>query len=141
MKPAAALDPVVDAAKHPLRTVAWSFGVLRGLAASVIRVASGERGPVIPGNLPGPVAAPVEENVAPAEVHHFELVEAAPEREPEPPRESFATEPTAVNRASAHGAGGHDAEIDDWYGETDDQDLPETVVEMLELGDRTLPPG
>jgi len=51
------------------------FVVLRRLASSVIRVAAGERGPVIPGWLPGPVAAPVEEDVTPDEVQRFELVE------------------------------------------------------------------
>lgn len=142
MKPAEVVDPVVDAAKHPLRTTAWAVGLLRGLAAAVIRVAAGEKGPVIPGYLPGPVAAPVEENVAPEDVVHYDLIdapEAAPQREPGPLGESFANEPKAVTRASAHGAGGRDAEIDDWYAE-DDDDLPDTVVEMLELGDKNPPP-
>ncbi|RNL78433.1 hypothetical protein [Nocardioides marmorisolisilvae] len=148
MKPGNVVDPVVDAAKHPLKTTAWAVGLMRGIAASVIRVAAGEKGPVIPGYLPGPLAAPVEENVAHEDVVHYDLidppeqatelaidVEPAPEREPEPLRESFANEPTAVSRDSAHGGGGNDEQIDDWYGETDDADLPETVVEMLELGD------
>jgi hypothetical protein len=140
MKPAEVVDPVVDAAKHPLRAAAWTYGVLRGLAASVIRVAAGKRGPVIPGYLPGPVAAPVEENVAPEDVVHLELVEPAPEREPEPPGESFATEPTAVSRVSAHGGGGQDAEIDEWYGEGEGEDaLPNGVVEALEMNDGTGP--
>ena len=136
MKPAEVVDPVVDAAKHPLKTVAWTIGVLRGLAASVIRVAAGEKGPVIPGYLPGPVAAPVEEDVAPEDVVHFELVEPAPERAPEPPKESFANEPKAVSRDSAHGGSGRDAEIDEWLGDVlAEDDGPSSVVEMLELGD------
>jgi hypothetical protein len=105
MKTDDVVDPVVDAAKHPLRTAAWSFGVLRGLAASLIRVASGQRGPVIPGYLPGPVAAPVEEDVKHEDVMHYALVDAAPESEPEPPGEAFANEPTAVSRESAHELG------------------------------------
>jgi len=64
-----------DAARHPIQTMAWSFGVLRGLAASLIRVAAGERGPVIPGYLPGPVAAPVEENVAHGDVVRYDLID------------------------------------------------------------------
>jgi hypothetical protein len=70
-----------DAALHPFKTLAWAFGVLRGLAASVIRVAAGERGPVIPGYLPGPVAAPVEENVKHEDVVPFPVVDAPPEVE------------------------------------------------------------
>ncbi|MFL6157874.1 MAG: hypothetical protein ACJ72D_17410 [Marmoricola sp.] len=148
MKPEEVVDPVVDAAKHPLRTAAWSFGVLRGLAASVIRVASGQRGPVIPGHLPGPVAAPVEEDVKHEDVSRYDLidapaphpaavVEAAPERAPEPPHESFANEPKAVTRDSAHGRAGADAEIDDWYGETDEEDSEGEgfVLEALAAGD------
>lgn len=139
MKSEAVLDPVLDAAKHPVRTAAWTFGIVRGLAASLIRVAAGRKGPVVPGYLPGPVAAPVEENVAPEDVMRFALIEPAPEREPEEPGEAFATEPTAVTRDSAHGGGGPDAEIDDWYGDTEGEELPDSVVGMLEFGD-TLPP-
>lgn len=150
MKPAQVVDPVVDAAKHPIRTTAWAVGLVRGIAASVIRVAAGERGPVIPGFLPGPVAAPVEEDVAHTDVVRYDLIDApdagapaavtgaepAPQREPEPPREAFAHEPKAVTRASAHGRAGDEADIDDWYGETTE---PEGgggfVLEALAAGD------
>jgi len=66
---------------NPIGSVAYAFGVLRGLAASLIRVAAGERGPVLPGYLPGPVAAPVEENVRPDEVTHLRLVDSPEDRD------------------------------------------------------------
>jgi hypothetical protein len=147
MKPAQVDDPVVDAAKHPLRTTAWAFGLVRGIAASVIRVAAGEKGPVIPGDLPGPVAAPLEEDVKHEDVVRFDVFEApaaevpdvepALQREPEPPHEAFAHEPTAVTRDSAHGRASGDADIDDWYGDALE---PESegdgfVLEALAAGD------
>lgn len=54
--------------RSPVALAAYSFGIVRGFVASMIRVAAGEQGPVIPGYLPGPVAAPVEEDVRPEEV-------------------------------------------------------------------------
>ena len=41
--------------------------------------------------------------------------------------ESFATEPKATSRASAHGRSGADADIDEWAAELDDVDV-ETPV-------------
>jgi hypothetical protein len=54
---------VARAATHPVSSFAYAAGVVRGFAASVLRVAAGERGPLMPGDLRGPVAAPVEEDV------------------------------------------------------------------------------
>jgi hypothetical protein len=65
------LRRVASAAAHPLSTAAYSFGLARGFTASMLRVAAGDQGPVIPGYLPGPLAAPVEENVVPADVVHL----------------------------------------------------------------------
>ncbi|MFL6060214.1 MAG: hypothetical protein ACJ72E_03210 [Marmoricola sp.] len=59
------MRPVV---KGPVALTAYTFGVVRGFVASMIRVAAGEQGPVIPGYLPGPVAAPVEEDVEPEDI-------------------------------------------------------------------------
>lgn len=140
MKTSAVVDPVVGAAKLPFRTVAWSFGVLRGLAGSVIRIASGDHGTTTPSGGAGPVATPVadraEAPVEPAPVLDFDPVEPAPEREPEEPHEAFVNEPKAVSRESAHGGSGRDAEIDDWYGEMDaEDDAADTVVEALARND------
>jgi hypothetical protein len=62
-------------AVRPLSSVAFVVGLVRGFAASVLRVAAGEKGPVVPGHLPGPVAAPVEEDVAPEETTRLLTVE------------------------------------------------------------------
>ena len=145
MKPATVLDPVVGVAKLPFKTMAWTYGVLRGVAAGVIRVASGEqeRAESEPDNAfssePAAAAPVVEEHrrdPEPEQPVQLTLVEPAEERAPEPVKESFINEPTAVSRASAHGGGGRDADIDDWYGEIDgDDDLPNSVVEALEMND------
>lgn len=121
----------------------YGVGLARGLVSSVLRAASGTGGPahaewVAP---PQPLS---EEAVEPVE--HVEpptplFPQAAPQRRPAEPGESFATEPTAVTRDSAHGGRGADAEIDDWYGERslDDDETPSGVVEALEFGDRLTP--
>lgn len=140
MRKTAVLGQLVHAASHPVSTASYVVGVVRGLGAEVIRTgaeligsrpeegASAARGPVTPFE---PVRLVPEPHA-----------EAAPQVAPEPLNESFATEPTAVTRASAHGGGGRDADIDDWLGEAELEIDPTgdlatgSVVEALELGDR-----
>lgn len=129
MKKPAALDQMTQAATHPIGTGAYVFGLVRGLGAELIRTIAGE---------PNRRSQPGVESRRP-DLHP---VPAAPQRPPAEPRESFATEPTAVSRSSAHGHGGNDAEIDDWQGDAeldlDPSADPATgsVVEALERGDR-----
>ena len=136
MKKTAVIDQVAHAATHPLSTAAYVFGVARGVGAEVIRTVAGQRGP---SDEPTAPAAKAPTPVQPIEVPR---TAAAPQVAPTPPAESFATEPTAVTRTSAHGGGGNDAEIDDWRGDVEldlDPDAdPATgsVVEALERGDR-----
>ncbi|MGO4257837.1 hypothetical protein [Marmoricola sp. RAF53] len=75
MKKPSLVGQVTHAASHPVSSLAYAAGVVRGFAAAVLRVAAGERGPVMPGDLPGPVAAPVEEDVAPDEVEEVPFAE------------------------------------------------------------------
>jgi hypothetical protein len=67
-------------AVRPLSSVAFAFGLVRGFAASLLRVAAGEKGPIVPGFLPGPVACPVEEDVAPEDTTRLLTVEEPAER-------------------------------------------------------------
>ena len=123
-----ALDHLTRAALHPLSTVARAVGIARGAAASVVGVVAGGHPPY---SVPEQRVAPEPRRVL-AEEHP----PAAEQRRPEEPGEAFATEATAVTRTSAHGGGGRDEEIDDWYGEVeDDPDEPTGIVEILERGD------
>jgi hypothetical protein len=133
MNPTAVLSPVVRAAKVPLGAAAYTVGALRGVAASLLRAAAGEREPA-----PAEEASKSESG-QPTGTQRTGTQEAADQRAPEPPAESFAHEPTAVTRTSAHGGRGADAEIDDWYGDVDAEDGPDGVVEALEQGDGSGP--
>lgn len=96
MKRTPDLGDIAHAATHPLPTLAYVAGLVRGFAASMLRVAAGEKGPVVPGHLPGPVAAPVEEDVSTEDT--VTLLEVAPERaaQPEDQAEDLPEDPTAI---------------------------------------------
>jgi hypothetical protein len=122
--------------RHPISSAAYAAGIARGLAGAAIHVVGGHRstsspdqsvpapspsetvgrttatrGPRKPERVPKPVPPPV----APEDVTVIE---------PTPPHESFATEPKASSRNSAHGGPGSDAELDDWAAEvTDEPDI------------------
>jgi hypothetical protein len=132
------LDLVTQPVRHPVRTALQGIGVGRAVVGIVARVVSGGDGGTsagVPAQRPpeGATTPHASEDAGPP---LREPLPAAEERAPEPPHESFATEPSAVTRASAHGGGGRDDEIDDWYAEADaEDDLPDTVVEALEAND------
>lgn len=118
------------AATHPISTASYVFGIVRGVSAGVIRTAADL--------LSRPMDHQTED---PTGVVPFEPRPAAPQVAPDPPGESFVTEPTAVTRISAHGRGGHDADVDEWFDEArrelgEDDPAAGGVVEALERGDR-----
>ena len=145
---------VLHAVTHPVSTLSFGVGVVRGAAAAVLRAASGGGGPahaewIAP---PEPVteaeAAPAdepsdtgtgEEHAAPA-LQLGDHLEPAPEQAPGEPGEPFVTEPSAVTRESAHGGSpSKDELLDDWYdADADDDQAAGSVIEALEIGD-TLP--
>ncbi len=144
---------VVQVAKLPLGVASFGVGLVRGLASAAIRATSGAGGSahaewVAPAE-PLSEDAPSKEALSeePVEVQRVlqqDFPPAAPQRAPAEPGEAFLTEPSAVTRASAHGGGGADAEIDDWYGETfldDAEETPGSVVEALEFGDQFAEPA
>ena len=134
-----AATTAVHTVRHPISTAAYAAGIARGLAGAAIDgvgalrgTSSSDRsvpeprqpetaarttatpGPRKPERVPKPVPPPV----APEDVTVIE---------PEAPHESFATEPKASSRNSAHGGPGHDAELDDWAAEVPDE--PDIGVE------------
>lgn len=133
--------PLVRIAAHPLKLASYGVGLAKGVAAAVIRVASGGAGPTNAAWVAPPESL-AEEAVSRASVGGRDFPPAAPQRAPAPPGESFVTEPSAVSRTSAHGGGGADAEIDDWYDESflSDDEVPSGVVEALEFGDQFAEP-
>jgi hypothetical protein len=108
-----AASGAAHAIRHPISSAAYAAGIVRGLAGVAMHGAT-ERGH-------HPVAG----------THHVPTqrrVPAAEQYEPRAPGESFATEPKATSRASDHGRGGADAEIDQWYAEPSDDVDVETPV-------------
>lgn len=135
-------DGVVQVVKHPVSAASYGVGIARGLAAAVIRAASGASGPAHAEWTPPPEPLPEEALDEPGLALTEDFPPAAPQRAPGEPGESFATEPSAVTRDSAHGGRGADAEIDDWYGEAEDPDeVPGGVVAALEFGDQFAEPA
>lgn len=127
-----AIDHLTTLVRYPVGAAARAVGLAKGVAGAVVRLAvpePGHRGEVpVQRDAPtsdGPSLAPAAEPPA----------AAAPQREPGDPGESFVTEPSAVTRTSAHGGRGEDAELDDWYGETDVDEEPLSIVEVLESND------
>lgn len=142
---------IVQTVTHPLEVASYGVGFVRGLAAATIRAAAGGGGPAhaewIAPSEPLTKEALAEEALADDgfdEVPVSPLQQAFPlaatQRAPAEPGESYATEPSAVTRDSAHGGHGDDAEIDDWYDEKflSDADEPTGVVEALEFGDQVV---
>lgn len=114
---------------HPLAAASYAVGVARGVAAEAIRLASGAKR--VPPEGQWAMDEPQRVPLRPGERHQAELAAAA--LVPDPPRpgpeESFAHEPHAASRASAHGDGPlTDAEVDRWQEDAEDtlrdEDLP-----------------
>lgn len=130
---------VLSVVKKPLSLVSFGFGVVRGAAGSLLRAASGGGGPAHAEWIAPPEPVTEEEALAAEaerepEVMLGDHLEAAPEREPQPIGEAFATEPSAVSRASAHGGSASvDEALDDWYDDRDE--AAGSVIEALEIGD------
>ncbi|WP_457109756.1 hypothetical protein [Marmoricola sp. URHA0025 HA25] len=129
-----AAGTAVHAVRHPISSAAYAAGLARGLAGAALH------GTMVKGHDPEAGAPPVTprqrsasrtETSAPSGPREPQRVPKpvpAPEDLPEPivieavdeePGESFATEPKAVSRESAHGGGRpvNDAEIDAWIDE------------------------
>ncbi|MFL6060212.1 MAG: hypothetical protein ACJ72E_03200 [Marmoricola sp.] len=140
-----AVAHLTRAVRHPLVTVARAVGLAKGAAGAVVRLAVPEPGHRSEDWAPPARASATDARTptspaataAPAVVPAAAPAPAAPQRAPHEPGESYATEPTAVSRTSAHGGGGTDAELDDWYGEREDEDddEPQSIVEILESND------
>jgi hypothetical protein len=118
-----AVTGTAHAIRHPVSSAAYAVGMVRGLAGAVVSGATitghdPDAGPApVPAPVPAPTPAPGRDAGAPP----------APPMPPTPPGESFATEPKATSRQSAHGGPGNDAEIDDWAAEAVDE--PDVDVE------------
>jgi hypothetical protein len=131
-----AASTAVHAMRHPISSAAYTTGVARGLVGAALRVVpGGHDAPARPESTadtgPRPVptqrAATQQTTTAPPEPERVpkpvpeidELPEPIViEAEDEEPGESFATEPKAVSRESAHGgADADDADIDGWSNE------------------------
>jgi hypothetical protein len=125
-----AASTAVQAVRHPLSSAAYAAGIARGLAGAAVhgvlvhgrdegatpgtsvptqtrRTAAGSStaaGTPKPQRVPKPVPPPTASD-------DLTVID------PGPPPESFATEPKAVSRDSAHGGPATDAEIDAWIDE------------------------
>jgi hypothetical protein len=138
-----ATSTAVHALRHPVSSAAYTAGMARGLVGAVLHGAtiSGHDTEAGPASVPTQRAASPETTEGPREPQRVMKPVPRPEDLEEPiviepgdeePGESFATEPKAVTRESAHGAGpATDAEIDAWIDEAmargDDADI-ETPV-------------
>ena len=116
---------VLDTVRHPIASTSYAAGVVRGLAAEGIRLASGS-GPrqehdqqtVSSDTGSAPTLVPLQ----PGERHEAEVAAAVQVDRPVPtPGEVFANEPHAASRGSAHGDGSDDdAEVDRWQEDAED---------------------
>jgi hypothetical protein len=126
-----AASTAVHTVRHPISTASYAVGIARGVAGAAIQVARPHRG-----SGSDSTSARVPEQTRPTKTEQAAESSPEPQRvgkpmpppyatdemleemvviEPEPPHESFATEPKAVSRESAHGDGAPtDAEIDRW---------------------------
>jgi hypothetical protein len=119
--------------RHPISSASYAAGIARGIAGAAIHVVGGHRSTSSPDqSVPTPRqsetagrSTPTTGPRKPERVPKPVPPPAAPEDvtviEPEPPHESFATEPKASSRNSAHGGPGNDAELDDWAAEVADE--------------------
>jgi hypothetical protein len=141
-----ATSAAVHTLRHPISSAAYTAGMARGLVGAALHGASGrgagEREPATPSAVPTQRAESPEPPAASAAPEAQRVPKPVPTIDdlPEPvvieavdeePGESFATEPKAVSRESAHGgADTDDADIDAWSSEAtarDDVDV-ETPV-------------
>ena len=117
-----AASTAAHAVRHPISSTAYAVGVVRGLAGAAVhgvtvRPHDREPSPGQEQSRERPTERPhvVEQRTAPA------AEQDVPPPSPTPLHESFATEPTATSRESAHGRSA-DAEIDAWAEEATDFD-------------------
>jgi hypothetical protein len=105
------------AVRHPIATAAYAAGLARGLASAAVH------GVTVTGHDPGAGQVPTQPTAKAGVPEPQRVPPPMPEPtarhdqiviEPEPPGESFATEPKAVSRDSEHGGHASDAEIDAW---------------------------
>ena len=101
---------LLHAVTHPVSTLSFGVGVVRGAAVAVLRAASGAGGPAHAEWIAPPEPVTEEaleepfEDQGDAEAPAVQLgdhLEPAPELAPEEPGEPFVTEPSAVTRESA----------------------------------------
>ena len=104
-----AASGAAHAIRHPISSAAYTAGIVRGLAGAAIHAAG--RGQEKARHVPPQRVTPV-----------LEQDDEVPPPEPTPLHESFATEPKATSRESAHGGQSRDAEIDDWAAEAEARD-------------------
>jgi hypothetical protein len=125
-----AASTAVQAVRHPISSAAYAAGIARGLAGAAVhgvlvhgRDEGAASGPPVPPRT-GPAAADSSTSTGIPEPQRVPKPVPPPTAtddtiviEPEPEHESFATEPKAVSRDSAHGGPATDAEIDAWIDE------------------------
>ena len=136
-----AAGTAVHAVRHPISSAAYAAGIARGLAGAAVhgvlvhgRDEGATSGPSVPTQAGPTQAGPTQAGPASARDSSSPTGAPEPQRvprpvppptatdemvviEPEPESESFATEPKAVSRDSAHGGPATDAEIDAWIDE------------------------
>jgi hypothetical protein len=111
-----AAGTAAHALKHPIASAAYAAGLARGFAAAAIHGGSATGREREHGRTSTPRLVPTQ--------HRFSAVERdVPPPAPTPLGESFATEPKAVSRQSAHGGPANDAEIDAWLDEVMARDV------------------
>ena len=153
-----ATSSAVHAVRHPVSSVAYAAGLARGLAGAVLHGVTvtgrdAEAGaPSVPAQrdlaaAPGATASEAATTAGPPEPQRVMKPVPEPGDLPEPiviepsdeePGESFATEPKAVSRESAHGGSDlRDADVDAWEDEAregldDDPDSAEAYLQEPE---------
>jgi hypothetical protein len=136
-----AAGTAVHVVRHPIASASFAAGIARGLASAAVHgvtvTGHDPEAGTLPeestGDLTGPSgdAGVPEPQRVPKPMPPPHAAEDQVVIEPKPAGESFATEPKAVSRDSAHGGSANDAEIDAWVDEAtarqDDVDI-ETPV-------------
>lgn len=129
-----AASTAAHALRHPVSSAAYAAGLARGLAGAALHGATVTGHDPEAGHAPIPTqrtGSAAEPTTGPRKPERVVKPVPTPDSLPEPvvieavdedPGESFATEPKAVSRESAHGQSAHggsatDAEIDAWIDE------------------------
>ncbi len=123
------------ALRHPISSVAYAAGIVRGLAEATLHGARVEERDTDIGPVAHPLHVPAQRRAPAVEQ------DAVPIPEPTPLHEAFVTEPKAVSRTSEHGRAS-DAEIDAWIDQAMEglePDLEKGVVSTV--ADLPLPEG